>query len=79
MKNSCPIQNESFQVINIFKNGLTDDRGSITDVTQIKNLMTCYSTQIDMQYVQTLAHMKIDYTTVIHTKNGKIQDVTFWI
>ena len=70
---------ESFHVINVFANGLTDDRGKVARIHMIKDRMTCITTQVDKHYIDTVVHLKRDYSTLIHEIDGKIEEVTFWI
>ncbi len=70
---------DTYRIINVFANGMTDDKGTVPRIHMIKDKMTCITTQVDKHYIDTVVHLKRDYSTVIHEIDGKINDVKFFI
>lgn len=76
---NCPLSTDTYQVTNCFKNGIPDTKDPVSDVAKIKVLMACKTTQISLHEVQTIVHLKIDYSSVIQFREGKAIDVTYWL
>lgn len=71
-----------FRIINIFANGLTDEKDSVSDnIVHAKRLMTCAEhREVTKDYIDTKVHLKHDYSVLMEESiDGKIHSVTFFI